>query len=93
MVTRPGKVVIVGGSSAGLATAEALRRQGYEGRLTLLDAERHLPYDRPPLSKQVLTGTWEPSRTSCARSSISPRWRRSSSALSRLSCATRQSVR
>ncbi|MGA5565105.1 NAD(P)/FAD-dependent oxidoreductase [Streptomyces platensis] len=62
-MTRPGKVVIVGGSSAGLATAEALRRQGYEGALTVLDAERHLPYDRPPLSKQVLTGAWEPSRT------------------------------
>ncbi|MFI5525731.1 NAD(P)/FAD-dependent oxidoreductase [Streptomyces platensis] len=62
-MTRPGKVVIVGGSSAGLATAEALRRQGYEGALTLLDAERHLPYDRPPLSKQVLTGAWDPSRT------------------------------
>lgn len=63
MVSHPGKVVIVGGSSAGLATAEALRRQGYEGALTLLDAERHLPYDRPPLSKQVLTGAWDPSRT------------------------------
>lgn len=63
MVTRPDTVVIVGGSAAGLATAEALRRQGYQGGLTLLDAERHLPYDRPPLSKQVLTGSWDASRT------------------------------
>ncbi|MFE7566932.1 NAD(P)/FAD-dependent oxidoreductase [Streptomyces sp. NPDC057539] len=55
-------VLIVGASAAGLATAEALRRQGYEGELTVLGAERHLPYDRPPLSKQVLTGAWEPPR-------------------------------
>ncbi|MFG2526377.1 FAD-dependent oxidoreductase [Streptomyces sp. NPDC048516] len=61
MVTRPGKVVIVGGSSAGLATVEALRRQGHEGALTLLDAERHLPYDRPVIFFAVLQwGRWPP---------------------------------
>nr|WP_206068186.1 FAD-dependent oxidoreductase [Nonomuraea sp. FMUSA5-5] len=54
--------MIVGASAAGLSTAEALRRQGYQGPLTLLDAEPHLPYDRPPLSKQVLAGDWEPGR-------------------------------
>ncbi|MFB9662987.1 NAD(P)/FAD-dependent oxidoreductase [Glycomyces mayteni] len=55
-------VLIVGASAAGLATAEALRRKGFDGRLTLLGAEPHLPYDRPPLSKQVLSGAWEPAR-------------------------------
>ncbi|MEW9553951.1 NAD(P)/FAD-dependent oxidoreductase [Nonomuraea sp. NPDC050783] len=55
-------VLIVGASAAGLSTAEALRRLGHEGRLTLLDAELHPPYDRPPLSKQVLAGAWEPER-------------------------------
>lgn len=54
--------LIVGASAAGLATAEALRRKGYTGPLTILGAEPHLPYDRPPLSKQVLSGTWEPAR-------------------------------
>lgn len=54
--------LIVGASAAGLATAEALRRKGYTGRLTILGAEPHLPYDRPPLSKQVLSGTWEPAK-------------------------------
>ncbi|WP_419703035.1 NAD(P)/FAD-dependent oxidoreductase [Promicromonospora sp. NFX87] len=58
----PESVLIVGASAGGLTTAEALRRQGYEGRLTLLGAERHLPYDRPPLSKQVLSGAWEAGR-------------------------------
>jgi NADPH-dependent 2,4-dienoyl-CoA reductase/sulfur reductase-like enzyme len=61
-VTAPGSVLVVGASAAGLATAEALRRKGFEGRLTLLGAEGHLPYDRPPLSKQVLSGQWDPER-------------------------------
>ncbi|MFI7145705.1 NAD(P)/FAD-dependent oxidoreductase [Nonomuraea sp. NPDC050022] len=61
-MTSPGHVLIVGASAAGLSTAEALRRLGHEGRLTLVDAEPHLPYDRPPLSKQVLAGAWEPAR-------------------------------
>lgn len=56
-------VVIVGASAAGLTTAEALRREGYAGRLTLIGDEKALPYDRPPLSKQVLSGTWDPTKT------------------------------
>lgn len=48
--------VIVGGGLAGAKAAEALREQGYEGRLTLIGAERHLPYERPPLSKGYLAG-------------------------------------
>jgi len=58
----PRSVLVVGASAAGLATAEALRRKGFDGRLTLLGAEAHLPYDRPPLSKQVLSGQWDPER-------------------------------
>jgi NADPH-dependent 2,4-dienoyl-CoA reductase/sulfur reductase-like enzyme len=56
-------VVVVGASAAGLSTAEALRATGYGGALTVLGAEAHLPYDRPPLSKQVLAGAWGLERT------------------------------
>lgn len=56
---RPHNVVVVGASAAGLSTAEALRRGGYQNKLTVIGAETHLPYDRPPLSKQFLTGDWD----------------------------------
>lgn len=56
------RVVVVGASAGGLATAEALRRQGFEGTVTVVGDEPHLPYDRPPLSKQILSGEWEPDR-------------------------------
>jgi NADPH-dependent 2,4-dienoyl-CoA reductase/sulfur reductase-like enzyme len=52
------KVVVVGGSLAGLRAVEALRREGFEGQLSWIGAESHAPYDRPPLSKQVLRGEW-----------------------------------
>ncbi|MFC8521422.1 MULTISPECIES: NAD(P)/FAD-dependent oxidoreductase [Micrococcaceae] len=55
-------VLIVGASAAGLTVAEALRRGGHRGRLTLIDAEAHFPYDRPPLSKQLLSGAWDASK-------------------------------
>ncbi|WP_433517946.1 NAD(P)/FAD-dependent oxidoreductase [Nonomuraea sp. CA-143628] len=61
-MSAPSSVLVVGASAAGLATAEALRRKGYQGGLTVLGAEPHLPYDRPPLSKQVLSGAWDPER-------------------------------
>lgn len=51
------RVVIVGGGLAGAKTAEALRDQGFGGDVVLLAAERHLPYDRPPLSKDYLAGS------------------------------------
>ena len=47
-------LVIVGASRAGLFAAEGARRAGYRGRITLVGAEPHLPYDRPPLSKEYL---------------------------------------
>ncbi len=62
-MTAPASVLIVGASVGGLTVAEALRREGYAGKLTLLGAEQHLPYDRPPLSKKVLAGAVPPERT------------------------------
>lgn len=57
------QVVVVGASLAGLRAVEGLRRRGYAGGLTLIGEDPHPPYDRPPLSKQVLAGAWEPERT------------------------------
>src|SRR2546421_11877179 len=53
-------MVIVGASPAGLRAAETLRRGGYADGVVLVGAEQHLPYDRPPLSKELLAGEWEP---------------------------------
>lgn len=50
------RIVVVGASLAGLNAVEALRGAGFEGTITLVGAEPELPYDRPPLSKQVLAG-------------------------------------
>jgi len=47
---------VVGASLAGLRAVETLRAEGYDGSITVVGAEEHLPYDRPPLSKQVLVG-------------------------------------
>ncbi|NML32365.1 FAD-dependent oxidoreductase [Paraburkholderia sp. G-4-1-8] len=48
-------IVVVGASVAGLRAVETLRREGFEGDITLVSGEPHAPYDRPPLSKQILT--------------------------------------
>lgn len=56
-------VVVVGASLAGLRAAEALRGAGFDGRVLVVGDEPHRPYDRPPLSKQVLAGEWPVERT------------------------------
>lgn len=55
----PSDVVIVGASVAGVSTADALRAAGFDGRIRLIDAEAHEPYDKPPLSKQALSPAWD----------------------------------
>jgi 3-phenylpropionate/trans-cinnamate dioxygenase ferredoxin reductase component len=55
-MTEPARVVVVGAGLAGLRVAEELRAKGYGGALTLIGAEQRPPYDRPPLSKKMLTG-------------------------------------
>ncbi|WP_079022723.1 NAD(P)/FAD-dependent oxidoreductase [Streptomyces resistomycificus] len=55
----PRRVVVVGAGMAGVQTAVALREQGFTGSVTLIGAEPHQPYDRPPLSKAVLLGKAE----------------------------------
>jgi len=63
----PDSVIIIGGGAAGLAAADMLRREGYDGALTLLSADDSAPYDRPNLSKDFLAGTapddWIPLRS------------------------------
>jgi 3-phenylpropionate/trans-cinnamate dioxygenase ferredoxin reductase component len=59
-------VAIVGASQAGFRAAEELRVQGMDGRITIVGDETHPPYDRPPLSKQVLAGSWEAGQAALA---------------------------
>lgn len=54
MKTEINSIVIAGAGQAAAAAAVELRRVGYEGRITLVGAERHLPYERPQLSKEML---------------------------------------
>src|SRR5262245_23061841 len=53
---RPSSVIIVGGGAAGLAAADILRREGYDGAITMISADESAPVDRPNLSKDYLAG-------------------------------------
>jgi 3-phenylpropionate/trans-cinnamate dioxygenase ferredoxin reductase subunit len=55
-MTGPAKIVVVGAGLAGLRTIEELRARGYAGEVALIGSESRPPYDRPPLSKKILTG-------------------------------------
>ncbi|MGA4792294.1 NAD(P)/FAD-dependent oxidoreductase [Nocardia sp. AB354] len=54
---------VIGASLAGARAVETLRAEGFDGRIVLIGAEHHLPYDRPPLSKEVITGRKQPHET------------------------------
>jgi NADPH-dependent 2,4-dienoyl-CoA reductase/sulfur reductase-like enzyme len=72
---RTGRIVIVGASLAGLRAAAVLRREGFAGSLTMIGDEPHHPYDRPPLSKQVLDGWVPPDHTGLPRGGeLNARW-------------------
>jgi NADPH-dependent 2,4-dienoyl-CoA reductase/sulfur reductase-like enzyme len=73
---REGRIVVVGASLAGLRAAETLREKGFAGSLTMIGDEPYEPYDRPPLSKQVLLGRATADRTGLPRHrAIDARWR------------------
>ena len=55
-------IAIVGASLGGVTAARTLRAEGFAGTVTVVDAQPHRPYDRPPLSKQVLRGDWDADR-------------------------------
>ncbi len=62
MVTAaPDRVVVVGASMGGLRAAEAVRKAGFGGEVVVIGDEVHMPYNRPPLSKDALAGTTETS--------------------------------
>ncbi|GGZ61980.1 pyridine nucleotide-disulfide oxidoreductase [Streptomyces inusitatus] len=71
-----GRIAVVGASLAGLRAAEALREKGFAGELTLIGDEPHAPYDRPPLSKQVLLGRARAHEVTLPRvREVDARWR------------------
>jgi len=61
-----GSVLVVGAGLGGLRSAESLRANGFRGAVTMLGDEPDAPYDRPPLTKQLLAGTWDEARIQLA---------------------------
>ena len=69
------RLVIVGASLAGLRAAQAARAGGYEGELVMVGDERHRPYTRPPLSKELLAGGQTPEQCELPHGPLDVRWR------------------
>ena len=66
----PDSLTVIGASLAGLRAAEGARQAGFTGQITMVGAETHRPYDRPPLSKQLIKGDWEPERVSLRKPEV-----------------------
>ena len=90
------RIVIVGASLGGVRTAAALRREGFDGELVIIGDEAHQPYDRPPLSKQILMGKWGPEKlglvTDVARDELQAEWVLGSPAIALQSDGSRHTV-
>ena len=72
MSSKSGTFVIVGGGLAGAKAAEALRDNDFDGEVVLFATERHVPYERPPLSKEYLAGKKKLSSATDKRNRVSP---------------------
>ncbi len=68
------RVAVVGASLAGLRAAQSLRRRGFDGSLTMIGEEEHLPYNRPPLSKEFLAGQVSLERVELGGSDLDAEW-------------------
>ena len=69
------RLVIVGASLGGLRAAQAARKAGFDGELVMVGAEHHLPYTRPPLSKELLAGEQEVERVHLPCDTLEAEWR------------------
>jgi 3-phenylpropionate/trans-cinnamate dioxygenase ferredoxin reductase subunit len=68
-------IVIVGASLAGLRAAQAIKRAEHDGDVVVVGSEAHLPYTRPPLSKELLAGAQEPEQTALPGRDLDVEWR------------------
>ena len=69
------RLVVVGASLAGLRAAQAARKAGFDGELVMVGEERHLPYTRPPLSKELLAGEHTVDRVQLPCDDLGVEWR------------------
>ena len=72
---RISRLVTVGASLAGLRAAQAARKAGFDGALVMVGEERHLPYTRPPLSKELLAGEHSVDRVGLPCDTLDAEWR------------------